>query len=154
MVGGDGSGRRRIEIEVLQAGRLARFGYDIMPDGTRTRQVAQLGENGAALLFKDGNASLPEPPKIDQTKTPLCKEPAGFKTLKVPAGTFRCRVIHSVQGEACINEGLMPLKIVKFTSNTKASMTLIGRGFDAKPGILAKPRPLPVLDSDKLPRTP
>ena len=125
-----------------------------MPDGTRTRQVAQLGENGAALLFPDGNVSLPEPPKIDQANAPSGKRSTVFKTLKVPAGTFRCKAISSVQGEACIDAGLMPLNIVKFTSKTMGSMTLTERGFDAKPRILAKPRPLPTMNADKLPKTP
>jgi hypothetical protein len=39
----------------------------------------------------------------------------------------------------------MPMKIVRFDGGKEGTMILIGRGFDARPRILGKPRPFPEL---------
>ena len=53
VVAGDASGRRRIEITVLKGDQLARFGYDLLADGSRERQVAQFGAH-AGRAHADG----------------------------------------------------------------------------------------------------
>ena len=152
VVDGDDSGRRRIEIVIVKGTQLARFGYDMLADGTRTRQVAQLGDKGAVLLMPEMKMSLPELPKMDQPKKtpPPTKK---WKKIKVPAGTFRCQEVVSVQGVACVDPSLMPMTIVRFEGKAAGRMILMRRGFDAKPEILGTPRPLPQLDPSAIPST-
>ena len=153
VVGGDANGRRRLEIVIVKGTQLARFGYDLLADGTRVRQVAQLGHQGAVLLIPDTKVSLPELPKMDQSKWPGNAKKT-WKTIKVPAGTFRCEEVVSVQGVACIDPSLMPMTLVRFEGKAAGRMVLMARGFDAKPQILGTPRPLPRLDRSAIPSTP
>ena len=150
VVGGDAAGRRRIEIEILKGGRLARFGYDLLVDGRRTRQVAQLGDQGAVLLMPDVKASLPEMPKMDVSKMASGRV-RKWKKIKVPAGSFRCQEVESVLGLACIDPSLMPMNVVLFEGKAAGRMVLMARGFDAKPNILGTPRPLPKLNPSAIP---
>jgi hypothetical protein len=147
VVGGDADGRRRHEIEVVKAGRLGRFGYDSLADGSRARQVAQLGAKGAVLLI-EGDTPAPKPPEplVKKKAKKVAGKLAQWRTVKVPAGRFRCRVIQSVEGESCVDEGLMPMAMVVFKGGDGSVLTLIGRGFDATPRMLAKPMRLPLFD--------
>ena len=153
VVGGDASGRRRFEIVILKGNQLARFGYDVLVDGTRARQVAQLGPHGAVLLIPDTKLTLPELPKMDPSKRPGNPKKK-WKKITVPAGTFRCQEIVSVQGVACIDPSLMPMNVVRFEGKAAGRMVLMARGFDAKPEIRGTPRPLPRLDPSAIPSTP
>ena len=65
VVAGDASGRRRIEITVLKGDQLARFGYDLLADGSRERQVAQFGAQGPVVLMPTAPVDLPELPSVD-----------------------------------------------------------------------------------------
>jgi hypothetical protein len=150
VVGGDAEGRRRIEIEILKGGRLARFGYDLLVDGRRTRQIAQLGDQGAVLLMPDLKLSLPETGTMDVSKIPKARAKK-WKRIKVPAGTFRCQEVQSVQGVACIDQTLMPMNVVRFDGKLAGRMILMARGFDAKPNILGTPRALPKLSPSAIP---
>lgn len=147
VVSGDKSGRRRIEIEVLKEGGFARFGYDLLPDGSRARQVAQLGPKGAVLLIPEKpeeavKAAVNEPSSKGKKRKPA---PPKWRNITVPAGRFRCKIVRTLRGESCIDPGLMPMKIVRFDGKKEGTMVLIGRGFDARPRILGKPRPFPEL---------
>ena len=153
VVGGDTSGRRRVEIVIVRGTQLARFGYDQLADGTRERQVAQLGHQGAVLLIPETKIPLPELPTMDKSKWPR-KPRIKWKKITVPAGTFRCQEVTSVQGVACIDPSLMPMTVVRFEGKAAGRMILMARGFDAKPQILGTPRSLPTIDPSAIPSTP
>ncbi|MEE2836897.1 MAG: hypothetical protein VYB65_12840 [Myxococcota bacterium] len=152
VVAGDASGRRRIEITVLKGDQLARFGYDLLADGSRERQVAQFGAQGPVVLMPTAPVDLPELPSVDSPKPSPAK--SAWRRLRVPAGTFRCQEIRSVQGVACIDPGLMPMNLVRFEGKAAGRMVLMARGFDAQPQIVGTPRPLPQLDPSMIPAQP
>jgi hypothetical protein len=152
VVAGDASGRRRFEIEVEEGGRLARFGYDLLPDGSRTRQVMQLGKKGVAIRVP--TLPLPEAPPV--TPGAAKKPPKGtrskrWRQVTVPAGRFRCQEVKSVQGIGCIDPGLMPMQLVRFKGGQAGTLVLIERGFDAQAKILGEPKTMPKLDLTTLP---
>jgi hypothetical protein len=147
VVSGDKNGRRRIEIEVVKEGGFARFGYDLLADGSKARQVAQLGPKGVVLLISDEpeeKAKADPPPATPQGKKGK-PAPPQWRNVKVPAGKFRCKIVRTARGESCIDPGLMPMNIVRFDGKKEGTMILLGRGFDARPRILGKPRPFPKL---------
>ena len=117
MVAGDASGRRRIEITVLKGDRLARFGYDLLADGSRERQVAQFGAHGPVVLMPTAPVDLPEPRSVDSPKPSPAKHMAAPSR---PGGDVSMPRDQERSGVACIDPGLMPMNLVRFEGKAAA----------------------------------